>query len=414
MLVENRSRYFSNDLAEMLNRTLEERLMNLAPLVHVLQCEPSEIMGVLDDLKIRKYSYDHEEEPEDDIEVVPQEFPDDDGMDEYESSKSEESKTLTLNGDESVDEKEPEDNDVRHPNDSSEQGERSEQHHGITKGTSSNRPKNDQKSDNSMNGQNYDTSERHTSGGVEATRQVRSTSHSDMEEGQQTEVMGGSSTQSTDSSRQSTAQRRLLSYVSFGGRDGDCNDALSEGDSRVLRIGREAVKIVIEHEKRNGRKARSMDHFNPGYDVISEYDSESRYIEVKGTEAAWGERGVVLSPTQFFYTRESPERDYWLYVVENVFSQKPSIHEIQNPSEKVSNFVFDGGWSQVSETTKTIGAKKPIPSTGDEVLVDGCVVGIVESILSAGRFPLVLYRAPDGKQYKKLLAQLSVRSKEDA
>jgi hypothetical protein len=52
-----------------------------------------------------------------------------------------------------------------------------------------------------------------------------------------------------------------------------------------------------------------------------------------------------------------------------------------------------------------------IPSPGDEVLLNGQVVGIVESTLESGKFPLVRYRDPAGNQHRKLLADIMIRAK---
>lgn len=222
----------------------------------------------------------------------------------------------------------------------------------------------------------------------------------------------GSSKVSADSILKSTRQSRLLSYVSPGNRECDLEDVDTESGSRHLRVGETAVNIVIEHEMRNGRKVRPMAHNNPGYDLISESEGGIRYIEVKGLEGAWGERGVLLSNTQFFYAKDNLNRDYWLYVVENVFSQAPQIHKIHNPIEKVDSFAFDGGWSQAAESVGVESSKIRKPLPGDEVLLNGVVVGIVESTTAAGKFSLVIYRAPDGSQHRKQLADIIVRPKE--
>jgi sacsin len=414
MLTENRHRYFCDDLAEMLNRVLgDDGLKNLAPLIHMLQCKPSEISGVLDDLKIRKYSFNLEEEPEDEGEVTPQEFPDDDneGMDQNEGGKTEDSKAFVSDGDEFLKDNGPE--EVAAATDNSEQGGWSGQPYGVSTATSPRRPENGQPEDNSKGWPLGSVPGSSTPSGARASGSGHSIAgRSDMERAQSADVANDSSRQSTSSSHQPSAQRRLLSYVLHGNLDGYWGDTASGDDSRRLRIGEAAVEIVIDYEKRSGRKARSMAHSNPGYDVISEGDGETRYIEVKGTEVAWGERGVMLTPTQFFYARENPDRDYWLYVVEDVFSRNPQIHKIHNPSEKVDNFVFDGGWRQTVESAEGRGVKMSIPSPGDEVLQNGNVVGVVETILEAGKFPLVIYRAIDRSQQRKLLADITVRSKE--
>jgi len=211
----------------------------------------------------------------------------------------------------------------------------------------------------------------------------------------------------------STSQRRLLSYVSPGSLDADGEGMEPEKDSHQLHVGEAAVRVVIEHEITNGRKVKSMPHINPGYDIISEIEGEVRYIEVKGLEGTWGERGVMLSSTQFFYTKEHRNHNYWLYVVENVFSQTPQIHKIRNPAEKVDYFAFDSGWSQVADSAMAQSGKRRNPAPGDEVLLNGNVVGTVESVLSSGEVPLVTYRTKDGRLVKKLQKELCFRPRRD-
>jgi hypothetical protein len=338
----------------------------------------------------------------------------DETEDQNEGGESEEPRAFVPDGDDLVEDDRSEGDVAGTTTDNSEQGGWPGQPHGISAATSPRRPENVQPTEDSRGNQLGGVSGSPTPSGTRTSGSGHSNAgRSDMERGQSADDEDGSSGQSTASSRQLTAQRRLLSYVSHGNLDGCWQDTTSEGDSRRLRIGEAAVEIVIDYEKRNGRKARSMAHSNPGYDVISECDSETRYIEVKGTEVAWGERGVTLTPTQFFYTKENPNRDHWLYVVEDVFSSNPQIHKIHNPSEKVDYFVFDGGWRQAAvESAEGRGIKMSIPSPGDEVLLNDNVVGIVEKTREMGKLPLVFYRAEDGSLQRKLLADVMVRSKE--
>ncbi len=159
---------------------------------------------------------------------------------------------------------------------------------------------------------------------------------------------GGTTPDSSRANRQQRQQQRLISYVSGPRDDTMPDDTNLEGSEQRRLIGDAAVKAVIDYELRNGRNAKSMDHTNRGYDVLSGSDGEKRYIEVKGTEGVWGERGITLTPAQFNFKKENPELDFWLYVVENVFID-PRIYMIQNPSSKVDRFAFDSGWKQVAE-----------------------------------------------------------------
>jgi len=412
--VENRHRYFYNDLAEIINRTLKDKLKNLAPLVQMLRCKPSEISGVLDDLKIRKYSFSFEEKPEDDTGVTPQKFPNEDneidvphGYEEIDNPNY-----STLNNSEPIDVKGFEKGEVVNNNNCSQQVDRTELSHGIVSGTGSRESGYEQSSTKSLNSLNKgNMSHKYPRGAFASNLTSKTSSYFETEQSSSPDAEGGSFKQSTASNSQNMVQRRLLSYVSHE-KEREFTDTLSDGNKHKLAIAKVAVKIVIEYEESNGRKARSMSHSNAGYDIISESESEVRYIEVKGTEAAWGERGVALSSTQFFYSIENPERDYWLYVVENVFSKTPFIHKIHNPRKMVNYFVFDGGWSQVSESIEWKGVQIKVPAPGDEVLLNGTLVGKVESIQRTGKFQLVHYRALDGTLQKKLINDLVFRSKE--
>ena len=217
--------------------------------------------------------------------------------------------------------------------------------------------------------------------------------------------------ESTKRNSSSGVQHRLVSYVNHEGHDTTSGEASTERDSRELRIGDAATKIVIDHEQQKGCKARDMAHANPGYDVISEGANGTRYIEVKGIQGAWGERGAAMTSKQFFYSRENPDRDHWLYVVEEVFSNAPLIHKIQNPSEKVDRFVFDGGWKQIANSERGTGANISIPTSGDEVVENNEVVGIVESTREFGKFPLVIYIDVYGIHRRKRLVDLTIRKK---
>lgn len=221
-----------------------------------------------------------------------------------------------------------------------------------------------------------------------------------------------SSKGSGPSKEQHARQRRLLSYVSFKGLDDSLDHDENEKDDLGLRIGEKAVQIVIEDETINGRKARFMGHSNPGYDIVSENDTEKRYIEVKGTKGSWSERGVSLTSTQLFYAKESQNQNYWLYVVENVFSDSPQVHKIFNPIDKIDYFIFDGGWKQASDGMVGNENESSIPCPGDDVLSEGKVIGIILSILSYGKYSLAIYKTSDGSQHKRLLSEITIRPKE--
>ena len=414
MLAEKRRRYFCDDLAGLLNRALQDNcLQNLAPLVHLLRSEPMEISEVLDDLKIRHYIFDREERLKVEDEVAPQVFPSelDEGDEWQETVESEEFELHTSGDNKYGGEPEGEEVSTIAPEDSTVTIQANRNSGGST-ATQPRRDITNQLGQRSEGGRPGGGGGGSVTIGTSITGSVTRGERSDMERGQPSAGKAGVSGKSTASRGPSAAQRRLVSYVSQGGHDTIEKGESTRAESRRLRIGDTAVEIVIEHEQKNGRKARSMAHLNAGYDVISEGEGEARYIEVKGTEAAWGERGVAMTSTQFFYGREHTDRDHWLYVVEDVFSQSPRIHKIQNPSEKVDRFVFDGGWRQAAESDQVAGVEMSIPSPGDQVIENNQIVGIVELTLASGRFPLVLFRDFADKQHRKLLADLIIRKKE--
>ena len=418
MITEKRLRYLYDDLAGMLNRALENRcLKDLAPLVHVLKCKPFEIQEVLDDLRIRQFSYDFEETAEDaDIDV--QEFPDDDHMVESECyplnkpidpmpinneayiMNSAEMPVATSIENNTNYSKQPDQFNKTIGNGLS--SEENVEFSGQSISTLISRPFVPRTSNNMGEIKHSQSAEGDISSGFEKYRYSG--------------TLSGISRKSTASMPKTAGQQRLISYVSQKDKDINWNDSLSGDNTRSHKIYEAAVKIILDYEKKNGREAKAKLHMNHGYDIVSEYDGEIRYIKVKGTELAWGERGVTLSSTQFFYARENQNLDFWLYVVEDVFSPNPKIHQIHNPCEKVNYFIFDGGWRHAtnnSERKKDKGIPIIIPSPGDEVIEDDNVVGTVESIVKAGKFQLLIYRAMNGSQVRKLLSSVMVRSKEE-
>lgn len=415
MLAENRRRYFCDDLAGLLNRALgDNSLQNLAPLVHVLRCSPSEISEVLDDLKVRQYIFDRDDRPEPEDEVFPQVFPGEAGAADEQQMSEDIGDTETPKVEDG--EQRGEGSQEEEAAAPSEDSDHSDWTDGVRDASTATRPRHDgvgrsgHRSPRSRSGSGQMGS---AEGGTEKRSGVgASGGRSALERGDVPAEQRGASQKSTTSRSSPSAQRRLFSYVSQGAQDGVDKEPSTGADSRRLRVGDTAVRIVIEHEGKKGRKASPMAHTNPGYDVISEGENGIRYIEVKGTEAAWGERGVAMTPTQFFYARENPERDHWLYVVEDVFSQTPQIHEFHNPCEKVYRFILDGGWRQAAESTQGTGVEMPMAKAGDEVIENDRVVGIVESTLPSGKFPLVLYRDHAGTQHRKLLADITIRAKE--
>jgi len=92
-----------------------------------------------------------------------------------------------------------------------------------------------------------------------------------------------------------------------------------------------AMRVVIEHEERLGRRVFDIHEKNLGYDVTSlDLNSgELRLIEIKGIGAATGT--VLLTPNERRVAQDRPDC-YWLYVVTNC-SAEPILQEpIKDPA----------------------------------------------------------------------------------
>lgn len=412
MLTEQRQRYFCDDLSGLLVRSLQEAtLQNLAPLVHVLGCGPHEIETVLDELKVRKFIIEPDERNAVEDEVVPQDFSDEtyQTTEQQDSEDFQETDLLSQSPDK-IQNGENEDEITRITDDTTEEFDPSEQP--IQESTASPVDKSSSIEPVHRNGTRLSEAKldrQKTKGNRAIVPSLDSKSGIDKNDNP---VDFDSQTVSTASHAPRGGQRRLVSYVSPDAENDDKGETTEDAKSRRQRISEAAVSIVLRHEKNMGRKAEEKDHFNIGYDVFSESKDETRYIEVKGTEGAWGERGVAMTSAQFFFARENPEIDHWLYVVEDVFSQTPQLHEIQNPSKYVDRFVFDGGWRQIADSNEGPAIKIAVPNPGDLVSVDSQVVGTVELVRDSGRFPIVIYRDKNGKKVIKQLKDITFHPKE--
>lgn len=191
---------------------------------------------------------------------------------------------------------------------------------------------------------------------------------------------------------------RLISYVAppeSADRDADgSEDAQAERDRTNLA----AIAYVVLKEKEEQRRAEVRDHTNPGYDIESFNVAEEsdRYIEVKGLQGAWGERGVTMTPTQFAFAKEHGDRA-WLYVVE--FADDPArrkLWRIRDPVAKVTRFGYDHGWQGVADLAPPPAPPGAALKVGAKWRCDDGVVGSVESVKRSPSFVSVRVVRPDG------------------
>jgi hypothetical protein len=93
-----------------------------------------------------------------------------------------------------------------------------------------------------------------------------------------------------------------------------------------------------------------MPHETPGFDIKST-DADgfiARYIEVKSCSGEWDNSGVALSKTQF-QDAQTLGDVFWLYVVERATSADFRILRIQDPARRVTDFLYDDGWTTLAE-----------------------------------------------------------------
>lgn len=140
-----------------------------------------------------------------------------------------------------------------------------------------------------------------------------------------------------------TSQGRAVTYPHPESQSDYDADEDSAFDAKG--IGDRGEELVEVDEKSQGRVAYRMGTNHKGYDLESTFQGETRYIEVKSTRGAWGNRGVPVSHPQYEAALQYGEA-WWLYVVEYVDNadQPPVIHRIPNPFNRVTEFRFDGGW----------------------------------------------------------------------
>ena len=152
----------------------------------------------------------------------------------------------------------------------------------------------------------------------------------------------------TDGKSTESAQQKLTSYTYAENKPNHNNNGNNEIN---LEIEVKSRAIVVEHEKKRGRAVEEMSQDNPGFDLIST-DKETgevlRYIEVKGTIKKWGERGVSVSYTQFSHAQDKGDKA-WLYVVDDIDGDSPTLYRIQDFAIKTKSIMYDSGWINTLE-----------------------------------------------------------------
>ena len=144
-------------------------------------------------------------------------------------------------------------------------------------------------------------------------------------------------------------QGKLRTYVVGDGdaKEGEPDTAAAAHRSEVDQAG---IKHVLEYERICGWTPTEMPHHHKGYDVESlDVEGHKRYIEVKSQSGDWSTWNAAgLTSTQFETAREKGEQ-FWLYVVERATSDDYQVYCIQDPANRVNQYLFDDGWQALAE-----------------------------------------------------------------
>lgn len=141
-------------------------------------------------------------------------------------------------------------------------------------------------------------------------------------------------------------------------------DEQAERERRLPKDDAAARDVVLAYEKREGRDAKPKDRYQRGYDVLSQDPAGKECkIEVKGLQGAWqGDATVSMTGAQFDDAR-TKEGDWWLYVVENLGTDSPTVLPIHNPSRGTRAFYLYADHWRGKVATK---APKPLPAPEDD------------------------------------------------
>lgn len=162
-------------------------------------------------------------------------------------------------------------------------------------------------------------------------------------------------------------RNKLRSYVQ-NEQSSESEDYREPDESIPARkeMGDRAELFVLNDLQRKGYLAKRMPENNAGFDIqaVDKLNGEIFLVEVKGDSFAWGDKGVGISKIQYEYAREN-QSSYYLAVVENVRTDNPRIHYIQNPAMQITEYRFDQGWKGIARDIPTIGQKTETEKSSD-------------------------------------------------
>ncbi len=102
-------------------------------------------------------------------------------------------------------------------------------------------------------------------------------------------------------------------------------------DDVARQIEQEAMRVVRLYEEQQGQQVTDVSIYYCGYDYKSEGLQGTKHIEVKGKKVS----GDIIITKNEWETAKLLGSDYYLYIVEEVFTESPFLKIIRNPSKYV-------------------------------------------------------------------------------
>ena len=104
---------------------------------------------------------------------------------------------------------------------------------------------------------------------------------------------------------------------------------------------------MLEYFEERGASVVSKEAEKVGYDFEVTVGDRTIFVELKGSEYIWRDWEEALTAPEFKKALELGE-DYYLCVVDQVFSEDSQMYFIQDPANMVDVFAFDHPWKQFS------------------------------------------------------------------
>ncbi len=170
-------------------------------------------------------------------------------------------------------------------------------------------------------------------------------------------------------SNRDDTRKRLCSLTTpgKGGGNGTTNRSTAARDELRNKETEEAgAKVLKEFFHHRGLTAVSVESLNCGYDFEVSIGTKKLCIELKTSRAKWRGWEHSLSPNEF-KTALRVQDDYFLCVVDRVFESSREIHFIRNPAGKITDYLFDAPWKNVSSNmVDMVGALKATEGVLDD------------------------------------------------